>query len=117
MNLPTILLVLVTGALVLTGCEKPKKTSVAAVHRAELPPPLEPAQQRLKELTSAIQLGMVDEEVVRVAGEPKSARTTPGSKTSLVWLYDLGDGTRFAVRFDKSNRVTVAELDGNSRAQ
>ena len=117
MNLPTIVLVLLASTLVLTGCEKSKKTSVATVYRAELPPPLSPVQQRLKELTSSIKIGMADEEVVRVVGEPKSSRTTPGSKTSLVWLYDLGDGTRFAVRFDKNNRVTVAELDGSSRAQ
>jgi|GEM_PF-2184679 len=110
-------LIVLASSLVLTGCEKPKRTAVTAVHRAELPPPLSPAQQRLKELTNAIKPGMADEDVLRIAGEPKSARTTTGSKAPLVWLYDLGDGTRFSVRFDKSNRVTVAELDGNSRAQ
>ena len=110
-------LIVLASSLVLTGCEKPKRTAVTAVHRAELPPPLSPAQQRLKELTNAIKPGMADEDVLRIAGEPKSARTTTGSKAPLVWLYDLGDGTRFSVRFDKGNRVTVAELDGNSRAQ
>jgi len=110
-------LIVLASALVLTGCEKPKKTTGAAVHRDELPPPLSPAQQRLKELTNVIKPGMADEDVLRIAGEPKSARTTTGSKAPLVWLYDLGDGTRFSVRFDKSNRVTIAELDGNSRAQ
>ena len=110
-------LIVLASSLVLTGCEKPKRTAVTAVHRAELPPPLSPAQQRLKELTNAIKPGKADEEVLRIAGEPKFAQITPGGKKSLVWLYDLGDGTRFSVRFDKSNRVTVAELDGNSRAQ
>ena len=110
-------LIMLASVLGLTGCEKPKKTTVATVHRDELPPPLSPVQQRLKELTNAIKPGMAEEDVLRIAGEPKSARTTTGSKAPLVWLYDLGDGTRFSVRFDKSNRVTVAELDGNSRAQ
>ena len=112
-----LLLIVLTGTLGLTGCEETKKTAVVAGHRAELPPPLSPVQQRLKELTDSVKPGMADEDVLRIAGEPKSARTTPGSKTPLVWVYDLGDGIRFAVRFDKGNRVTVAELDGNMRAQ
>ena len=111
-----LVMMILTGTLLLSGCEKPKKTTVA-VTRSELPPPLTPAQLRLKELTSAVKPGMLEDEVVRVAGEPKTVRTTPGGKTPLVWQYDLGDGTRFDVRFDKNHHVAVAELESSSRAQ
>ena len=111
-----ILILFLTGALLLAGCEKPKKTTVA-VTRSELPPPPTPAQLRLKELTRAVQPGLTDDEVVRVAGEPQSARTTGGNQTSVAWQYELGDGNRFIVRFDKSNRVTIAGLESALRAQ
>ena len=115
MKLPLVISLL-TGVLFLAGCEKPKKAAVA-VHRAELPPPLSPAQVRLNQLTSALKPGLTEDEVVRAAGEPQSARSTPGSKVSVVWQYDLGDGNRFLVRFDKNKQVTVVGLESALRAQ
>ena len=107
---------LLVGTLLVVGCEKPKPTA-ATVHRTDLPPPLSPVQQRLKLLTDSIKPGITDDDVVRVAGEPKMAHAMPGSQTPVTWQYELGDGTWFVVRFDKHNRVSSAEPASAGRAQ
>lgn len=111
-----ILMMILASTLLVMGCEKPKKTAVA-VHRDELPPPLTSAQQRLNQLTNIVKLGLTEEEVIQVAGEPKSVQTTPGGKLAALWQYDLGDGRWFVVRFDKSNRVVSADSNNTGRAQ
>ena len=109
-------MMILASALLVVGCEKPKKTTVA-VHQDELPPPLTPAQQRLNQLTSVVKPGLTEEEVVHVAGEPKTVQTTPGGKTAALWQYDVGDGRWFVVRFDKSNHVASADSNNTGRAQ
>ena len=111
-----ILMMILAGTLLVVGCEKPKKTAVA-VHRDELPPPLTSAQQRLNQLIGVVKPGLTEEEVIHVAGEPKTVQTTPRGKTAALWQYDLGDGKLFVVRFDKSNRVASADLNNTGRAQ
>ena len=112
-----IVAAMVTGAVLLAGCGKPKPTPVAEEPHATVPAAVDPAQKRAQELSRALKAGMTEADVARVAGEPKITQTASGSRTPVTWKYELSEGIWFVVRFDKSNLVTVAELENGLRIQ
>ena len=107
------MLAVLTGAVVGIGCGKPKATTAPGVNHATngaAPVALDPWELRANELVAAIKTGMTEDEVVKVAGDPKMVKTAIGLHSGGTWQYELGDGNWLTVQFDKSNRVDTAGL-------
>ncbi|MCG3148145.1 MAG: hypothetical protein PCFJNLEI_01587 [Verrucomicrobiae bacterium] len=95
--------------LLLCGCREPVAPLPPV---APAPASVSAAQTRLDELTAAIKVGMTEDEVVRAVGEASRTKSRiSGAITTVAWEYDLGDGRRYRIWFDRENRVTSARLD------
>lgn len=108
-----LLLAMLAGSVFGVGCGKPKEVAAPVVDHATnqaAPVALEPWELRAKELFAAIKTGMSEDEVVKVAGDPKMVKTAFGVHTGGTWQYELGDGNWLTIQFDKSNRVDTAGL-------
>jgi len=97
-------------ALLLVGCKKPDAEPSPAPLVAT-PAPVSAWKKQLDEMSAAIKVGMTEEEVVKVVGEPNRTKTlVDGGNAMVRWEYDLGASDHFIIRFDKSSRVASARL-------
>ena len=86
--------------------KKPESTT-----QTDAVPAREPWQIKRDHLKEIVKIGMTEDQVTKAAGDPDRTVSHGGPSTSATWQYRLGEDNWFDVRFDKSNRVAVAESD------
>ena len=119
MNVKPLLTSLAT-CLILCGCgkqqsaptngkESPQQTS----EKEKTPPPINALVQSWESerdrLDGLVKVGMTEDEVTKLIGEPKRSRSIVGVTTLVTWEYNLSQNRQYRVRFDGRGKVIGTE--------
>jgi hypothetical protein len=100
--------VLLLGIALLSGGCGQSETKPAVPAPVQSAAPREPWEIQRDKLMADVKVGMTEQDVTRVAGDP--ARAYGEADRPTTWEYDLPDKRHLSVVFDKSNQVARVEM-------
>jgi len=100
------LILVILAALCCAGCKPQENSPTAPDTKPAAPVPLADWQKRGAEMAAKINLGMTDDKVETLFGQPTRRRTVvTGGDSMTIWSNQLSGSAFFVIRFGRDSRV------------